>query len=346
MSGAALAPAARVEQVARLVDLLRDEVDVANLKRLLRKQAGAALDPDVVAAFCNDADELATVGDGSFEQLLAAERHPHQLVDAAGIDEATAVFGAVADMKSPYLTGHSRGVSHLASEAARCGGLPDADVVALRRAGLVHDIGRVAVSSVVWNKKGPLSGAEWELVSLHPHHTGRILARTPELAGITALAAAHHERIDGSGYPRSLSGPQLSPAASLLAAADVATGLAENRPHRPAVPPAQRVQTLRAEARAGRLTVPAVEAVLTALHEPTARLPRPDDRLTAREVEVPLVASGATNRAVGSALGISPKTVNTHLEHIHRKLGVSSRAAAVFYAVQAGHVDGSGFDAS
>jgi Asp-tRNA(Asn)/Glu-tRNA(Gln) amidotransferase A subunit family amidase len=143
-------------------------------------------------------------------------------------------------MKSPYLAGHSRGVSHLASEAARCSGLPDADAVALRRAGLVHDVGRVAVSSVVWNKKGPLSGAEWELGRLHPHHTGHVLARTPRLAELLTPVVAGPSPKAGSMTGRGYLATLRQAAATApytqawnlagLPAISVPTGVVDDRP--------------------------------------------------------------------------------------------------------------------
>jgi HD-GYP domain-containing protein (c-di-GMP phosphodiesterase class II) len=340
--GTALAAAVRVERVARIADLVTSAQGLPAAHRVLQAQAGSVLDPHVVGVFCANSAQLMPPpgGGGSLADLLAAEPQPHRLFGPAILHEALAVFGTVADLKSPFLAGHSGRVSDLAAAAATAAGLPPADVLALRRAGLVHDVGRVAVSSKVWDKPGRLAAGEWELVRLHPHHTGRVLDRVPELSRIAALAAAHHERPDGTGYPRGLNGAALGRSAAVLAAADTAAALGEARPHRPAVARSDRARIMREEVLANRLDGDAVESVLAALEEPRARPRHNADLLTLREREVlALVARGATNRQAGTKLGISAKTVNAHLEHVYRKLGVRSRAAAVFHGIQDGLVD-------
>jgi HD-GYP domain-containing protein (c-di-GMP phosphodiesterase class II) len=113
--------------------------------------------------------------------------------------EAIADF---ADLKSPYTLGHSRGVAELAEGAARDYGLPADECKRLRRAGLVHDLGRLGVSNAIWDKPGALTPAEFEQVRLHPYLTERILASSPTLAPLGALAVEDHERLDGSGHPQ------------------------------------------------------------------------------------------------------------------------------------------------
>jgi HD-GYP domain-containing protein (c-di-GMP phosphodiesterase class II) len=211
--------------------------------------------------------------------------------------------------------------------------MSDAEVRLVRRAGWLHDLGRVAVSSRVWDRPGPLSTAQWEQVRLHPYVTERVLARCPGLADVATVAGGHHERVDGSGYHRGAK--QLDRLTVILAAADVYQSLTERRPHRPAVPPAERARILREQCLPGW----AIDAVLaTAGHPVRARVP---ETLTVREREVlALVARGATNRAVAQRLGISAKTVNAHLEHVFTKLGVTTRGAAAFQAVELGLLDG------
>jgi HD-GYP domain-containing protein (c-di-GMP phosphodiesterase class II) len=210
----------------------------------------------------------------------------------------------------------------------------------VRRAALVHDVGRVAVSSGIWQRTAPLSDAEQEAVRLHPYYTARALARVPALAGLVEVACAHHERSDGSGYHRGLSGASLTPAAALLAAADAYVTAGEPRPHRPARPGPERAALLREAAAEGRLPAAAVEAVLSAAGAGTGRRPRVVGILTNREREVlDLVADGLTNAAIGRRLGVSGKTVNTHLEHMYTKLGVSTRASAVVAAIHRGELE-------
>ena len=111
-------------------------------------------------------------------------------------------------------------------------GMPEADA-ALRRAGLVHDLGRVGVSTAIWDKPAALGSTELERVRLHPYLTDRMLARVSALGRSREIAARHHERLDGSGYPRGLTAASLTPSDRLLAAADVYHAMTEPRPHRP-----------------------------------------------------------------------------------------------------------------
>ena len=116
----------------------------------------------------------------------------------------------------------------------------------------MHDLGRSGVPNTIWDKPGPLTDVERERVRLHPYYTERVLARPESLAALGAIAVCHHERLDASGYHRSLPGSALSPAARILAAADVYHALTEARPHREAFAPEAAAAELRGEVRAGR----------------------------------------------------------------------------------------------
>ena len=187
----------------------------------------------------------------------------------------------------------------------------------------MHDLGRVAVPTGVWERPGPLRPEEWELVRLHPYHSGRILARSPVLAPLGLVASRHHERTDGSGYPAGVRAAELDGAACLLAAADVLHALGEPRPHRPALDPPQASRVLSGLP----LDRDAIRAVLDAAGAPAALPPLPAD-LTERELEVlRLLVAGRTKREIAAELVISPSTVHTHTVHIYAKCGVSTRAA-------------------
>jgi HD-GYP domain-containing protein (c-di-GMP phosphodiesterase class II) len=171
---------------------------------------------------------------------------------------------------------------------------------------------------------------------LHPYFAERVLLRCAGLGEVAALAGAHHERLDGSGYHRGAGAGQLSSAARVLAAADVWTALTEDRAHRPAHDLAAARDLLHAEAGAGRLDPTAVGAVLAAAGQPRGRTSalRPAG-LSDREVEVlRLIARGASNRAVATRLSISPKTVGRHVEHIYAKTGVTTRPGAALFAME------------
>jgi DNA-binding CsgD family transcriptional regulator len=201
------------------------------------------------------------------------------------------------------------------------------------RAGLVHDLGRVAVPAGVWERPGPLRSEDWELVRLHPYHTGRILARSPVLAPLGQVASRHHERPDGSGYPAGIRASELDGAACLLAAADVLHALGEPWPHRPALDPRHASRLM-----AGLpLDRDAVRAVLDAAGAPLAALPPLPGDLTERELKILCrLVTGSTKREIAAELVISASTVHTHTVHIYAKCGVSTRAALAMFAMRHG----------
>src|SRR5690606_20052207 len=153
-------------------------------------------------------------------------------------------------------------------------------------AGHLHDIGRMGVSSYIWDKAAPLTASERDQARLHAYHGERIVARVPELSGIAALVGRHHERCDGSGYYRGLTGAQLPMASRVLSVADRYRELVEGRPHRPSVTPAKAADRLRWEATAGRLDPDAVAAVLAEAGHSAHRSSSLPAGLTERQVEV------------------------------------------------------------
>lgn len=207
--------------------------------RVIRARAGGAFDPAIAAVLADEAaDVLALDGERpAWEEVLAAEPGPVLILRGPAVEEALAAMGDFADLASPYLVGHAAGVAELAAAAARRLGLPAADVVAVRRAALVHDVGRVAVPARIWQKAGPLTPDEWERVRLHAYHSERVFCRSPFLAALAPVATSHHERRDGSGYHRGSTAAALPPPARLLAAADAYHAMTEPRPHREALPP-------------------------------------------------------------------------------------------------------------
>jgi len=255
-----------------------------------------------------------------------------------GLDRALAAMGNFADLISPYLAGHSAGVAELAAAAARRCGIDAVATTTLRRAGLVHDLGRVAIWARIWQKPGPLNADEWEQVRLHPYHTERVLSRSPFLSALCPVAGAHHERLDGSGYHRGASGAELTLPARVLAAADAYHAMTEPRAHRPAMPPGDAAEELAREAQAGRLDADAVTAVVEAAGQRAPRLERPAG-LTEREAEVvTMLPRGLQTKQVARALGISVKTADRHVQNAYRKIGVSTRAAATLFAMEHGLV--------
>lgn len=168
-----------------------------------------------------------------------------------------------------------------------------------------------------------------------------MLARTPTLRRIGQCAALHHERLDGSGYPRGLTADAIPVGARILAAADVYDALCQPRPHRPAIDPPAAEQVLRDEVAAGRVDGDAANAVLSAAGHRVRRRAGLPGGLTPREVDVVVqLARGRSNPEIAEALGVSRRTVTSHLEHVYTKLGVSGRTEAALFAMRHGLVDG------
>jgi HD-GYP domain-containing protein (c-di-GMP phosphodiesterase class II) len=326
---------ANVAQDAALQHLLGGVERVADV---IRARGGGAFDPRVAACLADNAAEiLARDPEASaWEETLAAEPHPRLTLQGAAIDRALGAMGAFADLVSPSLTGHSAGVAELAGAAAERCRLGVSQRAIVRRAALVHDLGRVAVAARVWNRPGPLSVDEWERVRLHPYQTERVLSRSAFLAALAPIAGADHERLDGSGYHRGVTAAALAPAARLLAVADAYHAMIEPRPHREPLAPELAAKAVTEQAREERLDADAVAAVLEAVGQPVARIERPCG-LTEREAEViVLLARGLQTKQVAGALGISAKTADRHIQNAYGKIGVSTRAGAAVFVMEHG----------
>jgi HD-GYP domain-containing protein (c-di-GMP phosphodiesterase class II)/DNA-binding CsgD family transcriptional regulator len=309
---------------------------------VLRRRSGRAYDPDVVAAFAAASDVLlasAETADPWDAWLEQDDPEPAQLDDQA-LDRVLEVVADFADLKSPFTPGHSRGVAKLAADAGQAGGLTAEDITMLRRAALVHDLGRVCVPNSIWDKPGPLTRTERERMELHPVRTEQLLARSPGLRALAPAAGAHHERVDGTGYPHHASAAGLPPAARMLAAADRLHAMTEERPYRAAHSADAAADQLRAEARNGGVDPDAAAAVLAAAGQVTGDRRAAQlypDGLTAREVEVlRLLARGQTTKQIALALVISVKTADRHIQNAYGKIGASTRGAATLYAIERG----------
>jgi HD-GYP domain-containing protein (c-di-GMP phosphodiesterase class II) len=338
VGGDAIPLSVRVAHVARDATFHRMLGGPEHAASIVRERAGGAFDPAIAAALAGDAAEvLAPCTDASvWEETLAAEPGARLTLDDDGVDRALAAAGDFADLICPQLAGHSTGVAGLAADAAARCGLDGDEQRALRRAALVHDLGRVAAGPQIWCKRGPLTADEWERVRLHPYHAERILSRSPFLAGLGSIAGAHHERLDGSGYHRGIGGAACGLPARLLAAADAFHAMGEPRAHRPALEAAEASRRLAQEAGEGRLDADAVTAVLEAAGQRVPHIERPAG-LTEREAEVlALLARGLQTKEVARALGIAVKTADRHVQNAYAKIGVSTRAGATLFAMEHG----------
>jgi HD-GYP domain-containing protein (c-di-GMP phosphodiesterase class II) len=338
LKGESIPVPCRIVAVARDADIFSRLGGWTLVSEQLRLRRGKAYDPAVVDIFlARGATWLSMVErDGIWDQVIAAEPSPHAVVSDTALEEVLCAFADLADLKAPQAAGHSRAVASIAWAAGRALGLGSQESETLRNAALLHDLGKAGIPSGILDQHGPLSAGQWERVRLHPYYTERMLSYVPRLREAGAIAGAHHECLDGSGYHRGVTADSLPAAARILSAANTFHALQIQRPYRPALGAEEAARELRARAEQGRLDRAAVSAVLeTSGHRAGHLKTGGPHGLTDREVEVlRLIARGASNRVVAERLTISVKTAGRHVENIYAKTGVSSRATAALYAMQ------------
>jgi HD-GYP domain-containing protein (c-di-GMP phosphodiesterase class II)/DNA-binding CsgD family transcriptional regulator len=332
---------ARIAHVAEACEVFERTAGIDAAVEMVRSRTGSHFDPEIAAAVASDPKGLfEDIDEDTVDEVLAAEPVERPALSEDELDAALGAVGDFCDMRCPYFAGHAAGTAELAAGAAETMQLPSSEARLLRRAALVHDVGRFGVPATVWERPGPLSSGDRERMRMHVYFVERIFSRPEPLRRIGLLAATHHERMDGSGYHRGVGGAMLSVSARVLAAADAYHAMGQPRPHRPARTPEDAALELRAEASAGRLDPAAVDGVLTAAGLPASRSRSGGPAgLTAREADVlALLAEGLPNKGIARRLGISAKTVGNHVEHIYAKLGVTNRAGAAMQAMQHGLV--------
>ena len=341
IGGADIPREMHIAHVADVAEVHLRRAGVEHAERTVRARSGTQFDPAVVAAFTAGAAEIAAELAVDDVWQAALDRAPDR--DLGRRRRSRPAAHRRGRLRRSEVPGDGRPLASGGRAGGRCRApvrVADPQVRVVRRAALMHDIGRMGVPNSIWDRPGRPSDTEWERVRLYPYLTGRILSRIDGFAEIAGVAGAHHERMDGSGYPRGLSGAALSPAQRVLAAADVYRSLREDRPYRRAHAAPEAASLLRTEVRAGRLDGPAVEAVLEAAGEPVRRRRTWPAGLTEREVDVlRLVARGEPNAAIAAALRISEKTVRNHVEHIYTKIDVNNRTGASLFATRHGIAD-------
>jgi putative nucleotidyltransferase with HDIG domain len=241
LSGDRIPLFARIALLAQIADVFHTHAGKDAAIGEIQRRRGTWLDPALVDAFLEVArDPLfwerlrCPMLDSRLVALLpAAERRS---IDEDFLDDIAAAFGQVIDAKSPFTANHSTRVASLATGIAQQMGVPESRRRGLGRAALLHDIGKLGVSNAILDKPGPLDEREWEVMRSHAAHTMEILDRIGPLHEMAAIAAAHHERLDGCGYPLGLQDLSIQRETRIITVCDFYDALTADRPYRAALP--------------------------------------------------------------------------------------------------------------
>ena len=231
----------QIALLSQVVDVFATAQGPATAVSEVRRRSGKWFNPELVAMFSEVAEWPSfweVWGSRTIEaELFRLEpAHVSAKVDEGYLDDITYAFASVVDTKSPYTSGHSERVTGFADTIARKLGYSVARRSWLRRGALLHDVGKLGVSSRILDKPGKLNDAEWTEIRMHPIHTEQVLSRVAAFGELSRVAAAHHERLDGKGYPYGLSGAQIPIETRIITTADIFDALTADRPYRSAMP--------------------------------------------------------------------------------------------------------------
>src|ERR671939_1087206 len=257
----------RILTLAQTAEIFHAAGGVSAAWRVARRRSGGWFDPDLVEAFGAMRFDVAfwqSLRDGDLAAWEPADRL--LVADEARLDAIAYAFAGVIDAKSPWTYRHSDRTCVIVLGLATALGADDDELSALRRAALLHDVGKLAVSNRILDKPGRLTAFELAIVREHAAMTRRILERVPGFGTIAPTAAAHHERLDGSGYPDGLTAAELTTPMRLLAVADVYEALTSERPYRAAMSSHEALDIIRAQAPRA-LDADAASALATLAHD-------------------------------------------------------------------------------
>jgi putative nucleotidyltransferase with HDIG domain len=256
----------RITNLAQTLDVFYHAAGPDAAVEAAQKRSGRWFDPELVKAavsLANTGYLWMGLGDENLVGNVAALEPVHRQVTASedAIDNICMAFAEVIDAKSPFTYRHSNGVADAATEIGMWLGMNPKSLKMLRRAALLHDIGKLSVPNSVLEKPAKLTAGEWKYIRAHPFYTLEILKKIPGFDRLSQDAAAHHEKLDGSGYWRGWGGEQLSRFARILAVADIFDALHAKRPYRDGMPLEKVFQILRGDA-PHALDLPCVEALI------------------------------------------------------------------------------------
>ncbi len=240
---------ARIALLSQVIDVFRTSDGPDAAMREARTRAGQWFDPALVSAFervARNAAFWATLESPSIDrEVLALEPYSFRLpLDDDYLDDIAAAFGQVVDSKSPFTSGHSDRVALFAEGIGTALGLSAARRRWLKRGALLHDVGKLGVSNAVLDKPGKLDAAEWEAVRRHSVYTEEILSRIGAFSELALVAAAHHERLHGTGYPRGVAADAIAIETRIITTADIFDAISADRPYRKAVPIPQTLEMM------------------------------------------------------------------------------------------------------
>ncbi|HSO31049.1 MAG TPA: HD-GYP domain-containing protein [Labilithrix sp.] len=232
---------ARIALLAQVVDVFQASQGPAAALAEARARRGTWFDPalvDALLAIGVDDPLWETLGSADLDAAVFGEEPAafSVAVDEDYLDEIAAAFGEVVDSKSPFTSGHSARVALYTDLVAREMGLPSERRRWLHRGALLHDVGKLGVSNTILDKPGKLDEAEWVAMRQHSVYTEEILARISPFAELAVIAGAHHERLDGKGYPRGVGSDQITLETRIITVADIFDALTASRPYRGAIP--------------------------------------------------------------------------------------------------------------
>lgn len=252
LTGAAIPLAARLALLAQIVDVFQKAGGAEAARAEVLARRGTWFDPELVDTFLRlstGAEFWRAVNDPALERrVLALEPEESRIkVDEAYLDDIAEAFGAVIDAKSPYTGGHSLRVGDYAGALGTALGMAAPKVRQLRRAAMLHDVGKLAVSSRVLEKPGALDEDEWREMRGHAAHTTAILSRIGPFRAMSNISGSHHERLDGKGYPLGLERSMICPEARIITVCDFYDALTADRPYRAAMPTEKALAVMESE---------------------------------------------------------------------------------------------------
>ncbi len=230
----------RIALLSQVADVFHTSGGPAAVREELQLRRGQWFDPELVDALLElaDADFWWQLRSDDISAAVLALEPAWKVVqlDEDYLDDIASAFGQIVDSKSPYTSGHSARVALYVDLMAETMGLGSDRRRWLRRGALLHDIGKLGVSNSILDKPGKLDDDEWAAVRAHAMHTEAILSRIDAFAELARVSGAHHERLDGAGYPRGLSGDEISAETRIITCADIFDAITATRPYRGAVP--------------------------------------------------------------------------------------------------------------